>query len=189
MFYLAWGCAIAAPILALVASVVARRLRPDAWKTITLGAVGLISTVALATMVGGSFVFAEANILALCVVYFAYCFLAFSCLRIRQQLLRRITFLIASAPIALGYVLGTIGVMGLGFIVADATRPPTHVEAIGEGLICRVSSWGSAGTDSGYDVEAYQQFGFLERRVARLNVNFSSDASPVHCSDIEKLLR
>lgn len=185
-FFIVWVWVLAAPVI----TVLAHRRRPTAWKPLSFGSLGLISVVALAVVLDASFVWPEANILVLCVAYSAYCFLAFSSLRIKRKLVRYSVLLIAASPIALGYLLGTVGALGLGFIVADVTQPAIRIETIEDRLVCRVTGWGAAMTDSGYNVSAYRQYGpFLERRVAKLTVNESADGSPANCSDVAKLLR
>jgi hypothetical protein len=56
--------------------------------------------------------------------YFAYCVLAASSLRIPVRLVRYMVLIIAALPMAGGYVLGTVGILGLGFVVHDSTARP-----------------------------------------------------------------
>lgn len=185
--WVAWGSLLAAPPLAFA---VARKGRLGAWKPFALGSVGLISAVMLAIALDASFVWADANIWTLCVAYLGYCFLAFSCMRIKWKLVRYAVSLLAVVPIALGYVLGTIGMLGLGFIIGDLTQPPVGVEKIDGGLVCKMTRWGAAMTDSGYRVTAYRQLGpFLEQRLAKISVNESTGQHGVDCSDVAALVR
>jgi len=100
--------------------------------------------------------------------YFAYCLLASACWLIPSIVVRILALVIAAIPIVFGYILSTVGVLGLMFIVADYTRPPDSVEQMAPGLTCRVTGWGAVGASSGYAVNLYQTWSavpFLERRV------------------------
>jgi hypothetical protein len=123
--------------------------------------------------------------------YFAYSFLAVSCLRIPAKAVRVLTFGIAIIPIGFGFILSTIGVLGLAFIVGDLTRPPERVEEIGAGLTCRFREWGSAGSSSGYAVELYQSWNgipFVERKILGESVVQAGYSGPspkdVSCADL-----
>jgi hypothetical protein len=100
--------------------------------------------------------------------YFAYCFLASVCWLIPNIVVRIIALVIAAIPVVFGYLLSTIGILALMFVVGDYTRPPDRVEQMAPGLTCRVTGWGAVGASSGYAVNLFQTFSaipFLERRV------------------------
>lgn len=184
IFLAAWGCLLGGPVAACR---VARRADARRWRQLAAGSAGLIAAIALALAGDTRFVWPQANILALCAAYAAYCLLAFSCLRLASKPLRVAAMAVAALPIAAGYVVGTIGFMGLGLIIADVTQPPTKVQTLEGGLVCRVTEWGGAFSDSGVTLSVFRPLGpVLEQRMARHSVSYSTDAPPVGCADLAK---
>jgi hypothetical protein len=118
-----------------------------------------------AAALGFSFKDVLSNFAAFMVAYAAYCFLAVSCLRIPSLFLRIPAFILAAIPVAFGYMLCTIGVFGLMFMVGDYTNPPRRIEQLRPDLTCRVTLWGASFTASGYTVHLYKSWaGFLSSR-------------------------
>ncbi|PTW63048.1 hypothetical protein C8N35_1011097 [Breoghania corrubedonensis] len=186
VFVLIWVWILAAPVVAFVA----RRPRPLSPQALTICSIGLLSAVALAAVFNISFVRVEANILTLCAAYLAYCYLAFFPVPEGRKPARYLVRFIASVPIFGGYLLATVGVLGLGLIIADATEPPWRVTPLEGGLVCKVNGWGAAMTDSGYTVSAYRRYGsLLERRVTKVTVNQSAGEPEAECADIAKSLQ
>ena len=104
-----------------------------------------------------------------------------------------LALLCAAIPIFAGYVLCTIGLLGLIFIVGDYTRAPNQIEQIDTRLVCRVTLWGSAATDSGYTVHLYRSWAWLpliERSVLSMSVNQTDQSKgppmDVTCADALK---
>jgi hypothetical protein len=117
-----------------------------------------------------------ANIVLLAVGYCAYYVLAASSLQIKTRLVRYLVLFVAALPIAAGYVLATIGGLGLAFIIGDYTAAPNHVEEMRPHLTCEITRWGSAVSASGYTVKLYQSWpslSFIRREVAALPVTES----------------
>jgi hypothetical protein len=144
-----------------------------------------------AAALGFSFTDVLSNFVGFVIAYAAYCFLAVSCLRIPSLFLRIPALIVAAIPIAVGYVICTIGSFGLMFIVGDYTSPPKHIEQLGPDLTCRTTLWGAAFTASGYTIHLYKSWAWLplvERSVAAMSVNqteFSEGQAPkdVTCAD------
>jgi hypothetical protein len=171
VFLLVWTGLLVAPVLAVVTFILLRQ-RPFQARWVVVAASVLLLYFAVACS-GLSFVAVQANFACFVIAYFSYNFLAVMCLRIPAKAIRVLIFIIAIIPIGFGYILSTIGVLGLGFIVGDYTRPPDHLEQIATGLTCRATGWGSAVSASGYAVDLYQSWNripFLERKLLGASV-------------------
>jgi hypothetical protein len=188
-FLLVWIGLLGAPVLAVVIFVLSRR-RPFQPQSVVFAGSVLLLYFGVACS-GLSFVAVQVNLIFFVVAYFAYSFLAVMCLRIPTKAVRILTFVIAIIPIGFGFILSTIGVLGLAFIVGDYTSPPERVEQMAMGLTCRVRGWGSAGSASGYAVELYQSWNeipFVERKVLGNSVVQDGYSGPppkdVSCGDL-----
>lgn len=173
-FSIALFCLWGAPPMAITAFFTVRRHWPGAVTRISIACALLIATVVVCCWFGVSLVSTTANAICLAATYVAYCFLAISAWRLRQLILRVLTLLVAALPIAVGYVLASVGMLGLMFIVGDYTRPPLQNTEMTTDLECRVTSWGMAASDTGYTVHLYQHWRalpFLEREVAHIVIN------------------
>src|SRR4029077_1999179 len=100
--------------------------------------------------------------------YVAYCIGAATVtLRMTGRPWRNAVRIVVLAPIAIGYLLGTISVLGLAFAVGDFE--PKSVEILSPGLSYRTYDFGNATTHlTGTIVEVYAQpraVPFLERRL------------------------
>jgi hypothetical protein len=139
-----------------------------------VAALGLIAIVALALFLKVQTASLVCN-LALCLAAFlAYCLLAPALWTVQPRFIGFITGTLACAALLPSYILGTIGVLGLNFILADYLSPPTHVELIAPGLSCSETVWGAAFSDSGHSIHLYRYwpaFPLLRREVARVSVN------------------
>jgi hypothetical protein len=129
------------------------------------------------------------------IAYFTYCFLVAACVQIPYRIIRYPMMIVVALPICAGYLLATIGALGLMFILGDAFSQPTHVEKMGTNLVCEISMWGAAGSSSGYAVHLYElwpAFPFIEREVVALTVvqaGYVGDTAPEDktCNDASKV--
>jgi hypothetical protein len=120
----------------------------------------------------------ELNVLWCLGVYFAYCLATFSCLRIRAKILRFFTILILAQPIALGYLMSTIGSLGTVFLLGDFLASPVYSHQEDMGLNCSVTGWGGAWGSSGYKGSLYRSWHFvpfLRKEIAWIDVNQSDE--------------
>src|SRR5580698_2772317 len=140
LFGLVWAGLLGAPVLALATFIFLRRYGRQSLALIA--AAGTLLFFCLMVFSGLSFVSVSANFACFVVAYFAYSFLAVSCLGIPRKLVRIPAFVVAIIPMGFGYLLSTIGLLGLAFIVGDYTRPPKRVEQMEDGLACRTTGWG-----------------------------------------------
>ena len=184
---------LAAPPVAIAAFVVIRRQRPVWLRHLAIGAASMLLIMIAATALGFSFENTLANFVGFVAGCLAYSFLAVSCWQIRFLPLRIIALLGAAIPTCIGYVLSTIGLLGLMLVVGDYARPPNKVEQMDSGLVCRVTGWGSAITDSGYTVHLYRSWAWLpliERSVVSISINESESARSIDaptgatCADV-----
>lgn len=190
-FYIAWACLIGVPPVAIGTFFFIRRRWPHALSRTVIG-----STLAIVVIIGFavpsiSFISTLANVVCISIAYLAYCFLAASCWNIRLSAIRILALIIAAVPIGAGYVLGTIGFLALAFIVADSTSPPLQTTQMTKDLMCRVTGWGMAASDSGFIVHLYKRWPelpFVEREVSRIVFNETNPAStPVRASCTDAL--
>ncbi|MFY9695186.1 MAG: hypothetical protein WA776_20340 [Xanthobacteraceae bacterium] len=182
---LIWTTVLFAPPIMFLAFHGIRRLWPFAQAPV-ISAVAAILCFALGlAALRLSFTNAWANIALASVTYFAYCFLAASCWQISRKTLRFIAAFLTIIPIGLGYIVGTVGVLGLAWIVGDYASPPEHVESMGAQLVCEINGWGSV-LDGVYHVQLYRRysaFPFVERKVAELTVDYNTGDADKTCSD------
>ncbi len=114
-----------------------------------------------------SFVDVRVNAVFLAVAYAGYC-VAVGLLLSRQRSTLGFSFgMVFTAPVLLGCLLGTVGVLGVGAIAAE--YEPTATGALGEQHRYVVTRIGSVySQDAGWSVGIYRRLGsvpFLERRV------------------------
>ena len=120
------------------------------------------------------------NIFTFTLAYLAYCFLVASTWRIESKLIRFVSVAVMHIPIAIGYVLGTIGFLGLILIVMQETEPSQKTEQLASNLNCEVRYWGGFGSESGYAVNLHKQWPllpFIEKKVYSVSINETQNAS------------
>jgi hypothetical protein len=164
-----------------------RNRTPGLIRRSDVACVAVLGILIASTMIGVGFTVRAANVLGWTLGYWSYCFLAASCLLIPSKVARIAALVIAAIPMLMGYVLGTVGVLGLAFILGDYTREPDHTEQIGPGLTCRITEWGMAVGPSGYIVDLYRVLPvpFLKRNVASIRVTDTDPSSrAANCSDV-----
>lgn len=184
-FYLVLGSLWCAPIIAALALAAAKGV-PRALFVVICLAGGALGLVILAMLLKVSFMARTANVQALCFAYFAYCLLALGSVRLRPPLLGKLALATACLPIAFGYLLGTIGALGLAFLVGDAVRAPLHERSIGGGVVCVVTKDDGIG-DTSYHLTLQQRWGPLpiQRRLAQSDAIDVSPEEELHCSGSE----
>jgi hypothetical protein len=106
----------------------------------------------------------EADIFVLFTASVAYSCLFLLAFRIRPIALRLVAVTVLGSPIVVGYVAGTVGVLGVLFISGDlGSSVELDTKA---GLLCRAEPFGNATTDvNGYVARLVRPIGFLERNV------------------------
>jgi hypothetical protein len=181
----------AAPLVAFGAFAAIQSRWISRQPTVAAVCVSVVVFVLGAAALGLSFKDPLANFVVFTIAYAAYCLLAVLCWRIPSLFIRIPALLLAAIPICFGYVLCSIGALGLMFIVGDYTSPPKHTEQMNRNLTCRVTLWGASFTASGYTVHLYKSWAwlpFVEKSVVTMSVNqtgFSEGQAPkdVTCAD------
>jgi hypothetical protein len=161
------------PLIALCVFAVIQSRWALAARPVAIVCIATIIFIAVAASLGFRFRNVLLNIAFFAIAYDAYCFLANCCWRIRYLPLRIVALLCAAVPICAGYLVGTIGILGLMFIVGDYTRAPAQIKQIEAGLECRIALWGMAAGASGYTVHLYRSWDwlpFIERSVVQIPV-------------------
>jgi|ERR1700722_15064485 hypothetical protein len=172
-FFLMWATVICGPPFAFAVFFSIRQWWPHAQLPATGAAILTLLFAFSVVTLRLSFTSALANFVCVAVVLLIYYFIVASCLQIPFRAVRYLTFIVTILPICFGYLLGTVGVLGLGWIVMDYTRPPEHTEQMGPDLKCQITGWGSVASASGYTVHLYKiwpEVPFVEREVASLSV-------------------
>jgi hypothetical protein len=151
-----------------------------------LGCVAVAAITLLLFALRISFTVVVANVCAIMVAYFAYCYIAVACWRITRPLFRGVAVAIAAIPIAIGYFLGTIGVLALALMVGDHVRPPEHIEQLQQGLTCRITTWGwiPMSGQTVHLVRSWVHLPYIEREVARIVVVDGSGDTAASCSNV-----
>jgi hypothetical protein len=183
-FLVIWATVLGAPPIAFLAVPGIRRAWPYAHGPI-IAAIAILCFAIGLSVSRLSFTNVWVNVVFAAICYFAYCFLAASCWQISRNAVRYIVGIVATLPIGVGYLLGTFGALGLGWIVSDYASPPHRVEQMAPGLICEITGWGTI-FGGGYKVHLYQRwsaFPFLEREMVIFTVDQNASDADKTCSD------
>lgn len=122
---------------------------------------------------------ASLNQLLCYATYVTYSLLAACTFSIHRLWLRIPVALLLYLPVLAGYLLGTIGALGLCFIIEESF--PQEIHPFRPGLVCEVTYWGWAGSDEGDDYVLYRywpRFPWIRRAVGSLSVDFDSTDGP-----------
>ncbi len=175
---------------AVGASYLVRRSWPDTKALTGVGSALLSFLIFEFYFFGFSFKAVLMNVACIVIAWFAYGFLAITCLTIPIKPFRVSVLVVPIRPFWIVYVLGDLCLLCLG-LIALSDGPPEHTEQMKPDLICTITEWGMAGASSGYTVHLYKSFSgfpFLERSIARISVvqaGYSGTQPPedVSCAD------
>ncbi len=176
---------VGAPPIAFVAVPRICRAWPNAHRPIIIAAIAVLCFTIGSIALRLSFTNVWLNVALAAICYVAYCVLAASCWQISRNLVGYIAGIVTVLPIGVGYLLCTVGSLGLMWILSDYTSPPYHAEQMASGLICETTGWGTA-FSGGYKVHLYRRwpaFPFLEREVVVLTVDQNASDADKTCSD------
>jgi hypothetical protein len=187
VIFLVWGSLLAIPPFAIVIfTLIRKRSFQIQSKMFRVAAIWIVLTVA-AFVLKISFSIPFANFIWLIITYFSYCYASlYLCWKIHQKVIRFIVLGSAAIPVCFGYVLSTIGVLGLMFIVGDYVRPPNQIEKMKPSLVCETTLWGMAASDEGYIVHLYRFWPvvpFVRKEVVNINVDETAGQAGSSCSD------
>ncbi len=119
LFYLTWGTLLLSPIIAFILCWNLSKKENYNNKRFFLINLWFLSFTLILTWSPLSFTGNIADWVIICFTYFSYCYIVFSSLFLKQPLLKIITITLGSFIISIGYLLGTIGIIGLAFITGD----------------------------------------------------------------------
>jgi hypothetical protein len=189
---LIWFTVLIAPPLAFVVFFTIQKTRTGIQLSVSLLLIPSLLISLIMFIFGFRFTNPLISIFWLAGSYFLYCLLAASTLQIKFKPLRYLVLIVAALPICLGYILGTVGLLGLFFIVGDMVRPPDQTEEMETSLVCELTLTGFAGS-SDYSVDLYESWPripFIRRRLAHLSVDPGDVSSADEtCADALKTFR
>ncbi len=185
--YLIWGGLLSIPIAVFTTFSINWPRRLSLWLP-GISAGILMLTYVLAEQ-RFSFVDQVTNVYWLLFCYALYCFIAISCLLIKAELLRTAMLLITVLPICVGYLLATIGLLVLMFMIGDQVDEPQRIEQMSGGFICRVWEWGMVftGPHFDYSVHLYKTWDALpliQQMVASEFIDVGTKQPDMSCSDL-----
>lgn len=194
-FYLTWIALLAGPVAGAALVWKLRSSRDGVIQRLGIIGITLVAIVGLA-FCGGFQTFSPVVNFGFCLTAFlAYCFLASAMWTLRPRALGVATGVIAYATLIPCYILGTVGALALIFILGDYLSPPIHVELTRPGLFCRITGWGAAFSDEGYDVHIYRYppwFPVVRREIAKVRVDETDPGdgpSSATCAGVAASLR
>lgn len=121
--------------------------------SLLMAAVGL---VILAAAWGVRFISLVANIVVLAAAYAAYVAAALSLSSMRRSVVaRRVVLVVALTPVAFGYFLGTVGALGLLFVVGEF-EDGVKATRLAPGLVCIRTNGG--GPSGGYALRIHREW-------------------------------
>jgi hypothetical protein len=182
---LAWTLLLATPVAALALRALIGRLRPGREAVVAAVLAIILASVVLPGWAGIRFVPLIANIWTLAAAYFAYCFLVFCIARLPLRGMARASAMIIGAlPIAFGYFLGSVGLLGLMFVIGSYAKPPEETMRLTANLVCtRIEGGGPSG---GYELHVHREWlltPLLHREVAVIGAKNEYEGWPV-CAEL-----
>lgn len=162
------------PILAPALSWEISKKSKHAQRRVFVALTTFMAVVIFAKVLGVSFHSYEANVAAVSLAFIFYGAIAFSFFRLRPRALGIPLGCIASLPVVGGLLSGTVGALGVLFIVGDSV--PIHTGPVKGGeLSCYVTSFGNATTAyGGYEVvlaKPLPALSFIEYKVKKQTFN------------------
>jgi hypothetical protein len=151
---------------------------------------GCLVFVVAADYLGLRTSFALANLIFWVAAFLSICAVSGAIWTIERKPIRIALGILSHLIFVPGYILGTIGILGLMFIMADYLEPPQRISTLQPGLSCEVMGWGNATSQSGYDVSLYRYLPFLpliRLKVASITVNQSNTRSGRTSADCESV--
>jgi len=154
---LVWALLLGAPIAALLLQTLARSLAPRSYKATAIATAAFLCAVVAAGMTGIRFVPVLANVWTLAAAYAAYAFLVFSIGRLPwPRTARHAAIVLGALPIAYGYFLGSVGLLGLMFTAGEYVDPPKQTLRLSQNITCVMTEGG--GLDSVYSLRLHQEW-------------------------------
>ena len=113
------------------------------------------------------------DFIMLSLTYFAYSVLVFWILLIPKKIIKIPVFIVGLLPILFGYILSTIGTLGLMMILAELET--TNVKTLEDNFEYREYGFGNATTASGgkeFDFYKKHKFSPFEKKIANIKMDY-----------------
>ena len=124
-------------------------------------------------------------------VYLGYCILIFYSLLIKSRFLKLISFIIGLTPVIIGYVVATVGFVGI--ILISANLVPEKTVKINDKLYFREYSYGNAtSSEGGKEIEIYKRvttLPFIEKRILKQRMSdlrFNVDSLKINLDETDE---
>jgi hypothetical protein len=185
-----WLALLFSPILALAVFAVLERFHPNISGHLARlsAAMVAITVIAVVARIGLSSGMGEVFWVLLC--WFGYCFLVAFCFRIRQKILRIIAIVFGILPVLAGYVAITLmhGAALFVFILVlfDWVSSPRS-EAMADGTVCEVKTYGFVGSASGHTVRLYRHLPYIpliRQMIDGVQIDETSGDEDVSCAEL-----
>jgi len=161
------GTLLISPVLAVVSALWYRKSGHTAKKWFLVGHTVLCIPLVFYALTDWSLGGIKSDTVLIALAYFAYCGLVAVSLNIHNLKLRLPVFLIGLIPVLLGYILATVGALGLAFVVGDCV--PEQEGRLESRLTYRITTFGNATTAEGGNrialLRSYHLLPGLEREV------------------------
>jgi hypothetical protein len=178
-FVIVWAALLAGPALGIILALRMASQRSGI-RPVFLSGFGCIIFVVALDYLGVRTSSALINMIFWVLVFLSLCLLLGLIWTIEYKPIRVTLGILTHLIFVPGYVLGTIGILGLFFILGDYLTLPGEKVALKPGLTCEVMSWGNSMSQSGYDVSLYRHVpwaSFIRLKVGEVTVNQSSPQS------------
>jgi hypothetical protein len=150
--------------------------------------VAYIAIILFATVIGLRFTAVLANIASVALIWPAWCFCCACGCWAKQPLPRAPSWFVAVPSVGLGYLLGTVGYLGMLFIVGDIVSPPIPTQSFETPeLACETTLWGGPGAGSGHSIVLYRKWTavpWLRFRLTEATVDDTAAVQGVSCADL-----
>jgi hypothetical protein len=178
-FFMTWFSLFAAPLAGVMLVYRWRDSDAPVLRPAVGWALAFLGLIALCVATGLQWSSTAANFVCCLGGLYAYWLIAAATWAIPLRWLRILLGTLAFLPLIPSLMLGTIGLLGLIFILGDMLGPPVEARRLSHWRTCEVSTWGSAVTDSGYTVQLYWAPAWLpivRRQLRAVSINETNPA-------------
>lgn len=138
------------------------RREPDHIRSVAFAGGAFLAAVLGFVLAGVSTRGTVPDLVVLLTSYLVLCCLFILSFRLKPVWFRIVSATVLGAPLVVGYLISTVGVLALVFILGDLL--PEHTQEMPSGLLCRVTSFGNATTSvNGYFAHLVRPLGIFEK--------------------------
>ncbi|MGA3001328.1 MAG: hypothetical protein ABSE20_06365 [Acetobacteraceae bacterium] len=147
-----------------------------------------IAIILVPAAVGLRFTAVSANVASVALIWPAWCFCCARGCGAKWRSVRVLSWFVAVPSVGLGYLVGTVGCLGVAFGVGDTVSTPTHIQYFETpDLVCEITEWGGAGTHEGTSTVLYRRWAavpWLRYRVAESTDDWTGGEQGMSCADL-----